>query len=83
MLGVPRCCSAFLMAIKNLGRAIEHFFCLKFPFDAKVSNSMLCMHSAGAYETLEMLDGMLDLTTLSRPAQSKAEQKRANLYAVR
>ena len=79
MLGVPQCCSAFLVAIKNVGSAITHFFCLGFPFDAKVSNFVPRMHSAGAYETLEMLD----LTTLSRPAQSKAEQKRAKLYTVR
>ena len=33
-----------LMAIKNVGRKIEHFFCLTLSFDAKVSNSRICMH---------------------------------------
>ena len=53
-----------LMAIKNVGRAIEHFFCLRFSFDAKVSKSMnaliLWSTAQEAQETLEMLDGMLD-----------------------
>ena len=41
MLGAALRC---LMAIRNVGRAIEHFFCLTFSFEAKVSNSMLCVH---------------------------------------
>ena len=55
-------------------------------------------HSAGAHETLEMLDGILEsfdschfihfkrpicLRTLNRAAPSKAEQRRAKLYAAR
>ena len=58
-----RYCSTLFDGNKNGGRAIEHFFCLRFSFNAKFSNSMLCSsvsmgHSAGAHETLEMLSGM-------------------------
>ena len=73
------CCTAFGTGNKNVGRAIEHFFCLRFSFDPEVSNSKRCMactnsmrHSAGAHKTLQMLDVMLDL--YDHPEQSSTEQ---------
>ena len=38
-------------------------------------------HRAGAHETLEMLDGMLDSS--DHPEQSNTEQGRAKLYPAR
>ena len=61
---------------KNVGRAIEYVFCLRFSFDAKVSKG----HSAGAHETLEILNGML--YSFDHPEQSSAEQGRAKASKV-
>ena len=86
LLGAARCCSVLLdaalrclMAITNVGRATEHFFCMRFSFDAKFRiPCYICTdsmgHSAGAHETLEMLDGMLDSFD-----HTEAEQHRARL----
>ena len=65
---------------QNVGRAIEHFFCLRCSFDAKVSNSMLCLRlfygaHDGVHETLEMMYEMLH--SFDHPEQSSTEQERA------
>ena len=63
LLDAARCCSVLfgavlrcLMAIKNVGRAIEHFFCLRFSFDAKLRVlCYVCTNSMGTAQELTKL----------------------------
>ena len=71
------------MAIKNVGRAIEHFY----RFHLTPKYRIICDvctdsmgHSAGAHETLEMLDGMSD--SFDHPEQSSTEHGRAKASKV-
>ena len=71
-----------LMAIKNVGRAIEHFYPSHLTPKYRICDVCTASmgHSAGAHETLEMLDEMLD--SFDHPDQSSTKHGRLKASKV-
>ena len=79
MLGAARCCSILFDRNKNIPFVSGFYLTPKFRIFCYVCTDFM-RYSAGAHETLEMLDEMLD--SFDRPEQSSTEQSRAKASKV-